>query len=312
MDMYYKIYTLHMYSKEETLRKVKISMNSLHLYAIMYGVLTLWNLTFIFLYYKRLTCMVGMMAAMVLGMTAGLGIGSLLSVWLPGQFFYANISGMLIGGMIGVLAGVPVSIMAVLDGLLSGIMGGMMGAMLIEMTPASHSELTLKLMSLLFIGICFILYIMLLSESKVNQKSFVHPRYLFAVSILFLVSSHFITSPEVNSAKEISQNHDHKQISSFNTSLYNREIFVDATDFSFNPSVLEIKANEKIKLTLINKGKSEHDFEITGGDERIHIHAKTGESSSDIISLTTPGNYKVICTLPGHMESGMVASLNVR
>ncbi|MDF2963334.1 MAG: hypothetical protein K0S39_5069 [Paenibacillus sp.] len=52
-----------------------------------YVILSVWIASFIFIFRKRLTCMVGMMGAMALGMTIGLGVGSLLAVWLPGQFF---------------------------------------------------------------------------------------------------------------------------------------------------------------------------------------------------------------------------------
>lgn len=44
--------------------------------------------------FANASCMVGMMAAMALGMTIGLGMDTLLAIWLPGQFFQATMLSM--------------------------------------------------------------------------------------------------------------------------------------------------------------------------------------------------------------------------
>ncbi|CAM3472369.1 hypothetical protein [Marinicrinis lubricantis] len=77
----------------------------------IYSVLTIWILRFIIVFRHRLSCMAGMMAAMVQGMTIGLGVGTLLVIWLPGEIFHATIISMLIGGIIGTVSGIPISIM---------------------------------------------------------------------------------------------------------------------------------------------------------------------------------------------------------
>lgn len=161
-------------------------------YAGIYALLSLWILAFIVVFRHRIPCMVGMMAAMTLGMTVGLGMGTLFVLWLPGQFFHATVFSMLIGGLIGAVSGVPVSIMAVLDGLLSGIMGGMMGTMFMVMIPASYTIVAIKIMSVLCTGVLFLLFLMLQGEIKLEhlQKRsslLSKPVSMFAVIVLFAV-----------------------------------------------------------------------------------------------------------------------------
>lgn len=164
-------------------------------FAGIYVLLSLWIMGFIFVFRHRLSLMAGMIAAMVQGMTVGLGIGTLLVLWLPEQFFHATVLSMLIGGMIGAISGIPVSIAAVLDGLLSGIMAGMMGTMFMVMIPASYTQLAIKIMAVLCTGIFFLLFLMLQSEIKakhLRKRSFLlsNPGSMFFVICLFAVVIH--------------------------------------------------------------------------------------------------------------------------
>jgi heme/copper-type cytochrome/quinol oxidase subunit 2 len=67
-------------------------------------------------------------------------------------------------------------------------------------------------------------------------------------------------------------------------------------DFSFIPNVISLVVNEKIRITLENSGRGEHDFEILGIG--VHIHAQPGKNSSSIVKFEKAGTYKAICTLP--------------
>ncbi len=98
------------------------------------------------------------------------------------------------------------------------------------------------------------------------------------------------------------------------------------TDFQFSPNELVVPAGQDITLTAINNGAVAHDFVImnlgtTAGDsfdkeDESNIYFKfelqPGESTS--ITFTTPaetGEYQIVCSIPGHLASGMIAKLIV-
>ncbi|GIO28876.1 MULTISPECIES: hypothetical protein [Paenibacillus] len=214
------------------------------------GLLSVWIAVFIVFFRRNLTSMVGMMAAMCLGMTSGLAMGSLLAIWLPGQFFESTMFGMLIGGAIGVVTGAPISLMAVLDGLLSGMMGGMMGTMLMVMMPSPYAGLTVKIMSVLCCGIMFLLFILLQGEIKIDvlkQRSFLlsNPLFMFAVIILAFVFI-LLTSPHQNSNLQMSppgqthedSGHDHHSSNTLGLRESDHELLIKATEFPFSPAAI--------------------------------------------------------------------------
>lgn len=284
----------------------------------LFGILTIWVTGFIFAFRKQLTCMAGMMAAMTMGMAVGLTMGTILALWLPGQFFQSTVIGMLIGGIVGAFIGGPISIMAVLDGLLSGIMGGMMGTMLMVMMPSPYTLVTVKIISVLFSGIIFILFIMLQSEIKpdhLKQRTFLlsKPLSMFLVVGLVLGSIQMDPFQESNRLSADQSHHfgghNHENSANEANLSANTELLVRAMEYSFHPGSIHIVLGQKVKITLDNTGQVEHDFEIVGTN--IHIHAAPGKKSSLVVSFDKPGYYQVICTLPGHKEAGMTASIQV-
>ncbi|HEY0828987.1 MAG TPA: cupredoxin domain-containing protein, partial [Bacilli bacterium] len=241
---------------------------------------------------------------------------------LPGQFFQATMLSMLIGGIVGTLAGLPISIMAVLDGLLAGVMGGMMGTMLAAMIPTEYMDSTIKIITVLCSGIIFVLFLMLQGEIKaehLTQRSFLlsKPISMFAaIAILLLVTHQTSVAGSVQLEDHSAHSRPSQEESSdclppdCNTSIpIKNQLLIRAADFSFNPSSLRIKANEKIRITLDNAGDVEHDFEIVGTD--IHVHAGPGLKSVTTATIEKAGTYKAICTLPGHKEAGMISVVQV-
>lgn len=172
----------------------------------IYIILSVWILSFLFIFRNRISCMTGMMSSMTLGMSIGLGMGTLIATWLPGQFFQAVILSMIIGGGMGAIAGIPISIMAVLDGLLSGIMSGMMGSMLLVMIPSAFVAPALKIMVVLCSGIVFLLLLMLQGEIKVdvlkkNSLILSQPHYMFVVIMIFFLVIYLTSVPTVDPSK---------------------------------------------------------------------------------------------------------------
>ena len=102
------------------------------------------------------------------------------------------------------------------------------------------------------------------------------------------------------------------------------ELTVDMTDLMFNPASLEAVAGQ-INFNLSNSGAVEHNFLVlkpgatytTSADvkpEDILFEAKlaAGESGQFSVTLAEAGEYPVICTVPGHLEAGMVGKLVVK
>ena len=111
-----------------------------------------------------------------------------------------------------------------------------------------------------------------------------------------------------------------------------KEMTVNMTEFGFEPNTITVTAGEPVKLTLVNNGAVEHDFVVevipvkdvsTEGMEMDHmsgdhaeydLHTATAAGATSTLSFTatTPGTYKIICSVPGHKEAGMTGELIVK
>ena len=109
---------------------------------------------------------------------------------------------------------------------------------------------------------------------------------------------------------------------------------INAEEWRFAPSVVEVPLGHRVELTLVNNGIVEHDVEVIGvpaenikvvsGVERheplggghhdeavVAAHAEPGTTAIVIFTATEVGKYKFACTIPGHKEAGMVGKLVV-
>jgi nitrite reductase (NO-forming) len=82
-----------------------------------------------------------------------------------------------------------------------------------------------------------------------------------------------------------------------------------ATEFKFDPMVARIPAGQKVRVTLENKGVVEHDVFIDAVQFR--LHAKPGQTATAELTIDKPGEYEIICSIPGHMGAGMKGTLTV-
>lgn len=86
-------------------------------------------------------------------------------------------------------------------------------------------------------------------------------------------------------------------------------------DFAFAPDVIRLPAEtEGYTLLLDNVGSQPHDLTVDGLPEGTPVHLLLFEDTTDVPYVLPPlpaGTYDVRCSLEGHAEAGMVATLVV-
>lgn len=86
-------------------------------------------------------------------------------------------------------------------------------------------------------------------------------------------------------------------------------IEVEATEFAFQPDRLVIDAGETVNLTLVNRGGLVHDLSIPELD--VHLVGTPGETTTTGLEVSEAGEYRMVCTVPGHAEAGMIGLIVV-
>jgi len=108
----------------------------------------------------------------------------------------------------------------------------------------------------------------------------------------------------------------------------NATLNATATDTGYDSKTYTVPAGAEVTLNLTNKGAIEHEFAILKKGE--HVTPPFGEkdegkifweldgvaagttASGTFTAPTEPGEYDVICGIPGHIELGMTATLIVK
>jgi plastocyanin len=82
---------------------------------------------------------------------------------------------------------------------------------------------------------------------------------------------------------------------------------VTGKEFAFAPAPLKAAAG-KTTIRFTNSGIMEHDLSIDA--LKVKITAAAGKTGEATVTLK-PGTYKTTCSVPGHIQSGMVGTLKV-
>jgi len=95
-----------------------------------------------------------------------------------------------------------------------------------------------------------------------------------------------------------------------------REITVGMTEYAFIPSTIEVTAAQRVRISVRNIGRTEHDF---APDQRgvalglKHLHLAPGQAESfDWTAPADQAEVRIICTIVGHEGLGMVGRLVVK
>lgn len=101
---------------------------------------------------------------------------------------------------------------------------------------------------------------------------------------------------------------------------------VELNDFSIAPNQLSVRAGSEIQIRVVNRGTVEHNFyimqygvdvgnmfddeDIANADWNVEVQP---DDSVDL-SFTVPdqpGTYQIVCGMPGHLQAGMLGTLEV-
>jgi uncharacterized cupredoxin-like copper-binding protein len=91
-----------------------------------------------------------------------------------------------------------------------------------------------------------------------------------------------------------------------------QQVTVQASEFSFSPANLTVKANQAVQVTLRNSGSVVHDWTVQGLEPPVHVQAQPGQSASGQFTFNRAGTFRIICVEPGHEAAGMVGQLIVQ
>ncbi len=87
------------------------------------------------------------------------------------------------------------------------------------------------------------------------------------------------------------------------------KITVTMTDFRFKLSKKTLPRNRPVVFTIINKGPSPHDFDISGTKGTKVI--ADGKRSTQRVTFKKAGKFRYVCTVPRHIQFGMAGNLTV-
>ena len=83
------------------------------------------------------------------------------------------------------------------------------------------------------------------------------------------------------------------------------------TEYAYTPAVIEVPEGARLRLTLINAGREEHEIEFEGYGIEV-AGLRPGTSVRLVFDADRPGRFEFACHLPGHLERGMRGVLIVR
>lgn len=90
------------------------------------------------------------------------------------------------------------------------------------------------------------------------------------------------------------------------------EVRVETANFSFTPNEIRLPANAEVNLTLVNPSATGTPHDLTVPALGIHIVAGAGETKTVGLRGLAAGRYDAYCSVPGHAEQGMRATVVVQ
>ncbi|HZP97390.1 MAG TPA: cupredoxin domain-containing protein [Candidatus Limnocylindria bacterium] len=89
------------------------------------------------------------------------------------------------------------------------------------------------------------------------------------------------------------------------------EVRVQAANFSFTPNEVHLPKNADVNLTFTNPSSTGVVHDLTVPALGIHVVANPGETKTVGLRSLPAGRYDAYCSVPGHADSGMRATVVV-
>ncbi len=105
-----------------------------------------------------------------------------------------------------------------------------------------------------------------------------------------------------------------------------KTIQVGLSDFAITPNQFTASADTEVAINVTNNGIVEHDFNIMQfgvnigekfddedrGNVIWELEVQPGETQTKTFTVPRqPGIYQIVCAMPGHLQSGMLGTLEV-
>ncbi len=103
------------------------------------------------------------------------------------------------------------------------------------------------------------------------------------------------------------------------------EFDIIARDFTFDGDLWQPVDGTTVTVNVSNAGNTPHTWvvldagvavasvdDVAAGDMLFEMNIPVGETASAQLAVPPPGDYQVICSIPGHLESGMEGRLSVQ
>ena len=88
-------------------------------------------------------------------------------------------------------------------------------------------------------------------------------------------------------------------------------VTITATEFKYDPAVINATPGQTISLTLKNTGSVQHSFVFANANVKLIVDP--GKSGTQTFTApTAAGTYTFECDIAGHKEAGMVGQLIVK
>jgi plastocyanin len=132
------------------------------------------------------------------------------------------------------------------------------------------------------------------------------------VGAMYLKSSKSKISPESMNSNQVTpaQSEESSQSEEMPSEAEVKDIIVEGSEFSYNPSSISLKAGEGVRLTFNNVGTVPHNLVI----DELGVTTKTidpGESDTVEFTATDSGSYTFYCSVDSHRARGMEGELMV-
>jgi uncharacterized cupredoxin-like copper-binding protein len=86
-------------------------------------------------------------------------------------------------------------------------------------------------------------------------------------------------------------------------------ITIVESEMRFSPNRIDAKVGQPVVIHIVNEGSQRHDFAFPSLNmpslRGIETNLEPGQSTTITLQFDEPGTYVFICTIEGHMSSGM-------